>query len=288
MKKISIYIVLALSFLTVASCMVDDDVATVSEGDYIVGFKNSISSNIYTDLDVDPVNLVQPIDLVGGQNGTPSDEAIVVEFEIDPSSTAIAGTHYAITATGNTLTLEPGSTFVNLPITVYPAALPGNLPQTIVVNLTQVSSSNAVILEERQTTTITIAKCSSDLAGLYNLTVTRLDNNTTYNFANEELTQVSVGEYETSSTANYGPGNLTGQGAFRDGFIFNDVCQEVVIPEQYLGDYFSNLVYGNETDGSQGFVTLDTDTGEVESITMYYIVEFTAGNRSYKAVYTKL
>ena len=290
MKKINFYIVLAISFLTIASCMVDDDVATVADGEYIVGFKSGISSNIFTDEDIDPVILTQPIDLIGGSNGTTSDQPIVLEFSIDPASTAIQGTHYQVNATGNTLTLEPGATFVNFPITVFPDALPGNLPQTIIVNLTQVSSGNAVIPEARQTTTFTIAKCSSDLAGLYNLSVTRIDNNTVYSFPNEEITQVSTGQYLTTSTANYGAGDLMAQGAPRDGFIFNDVCQEIVVPEQNLGNYFTNLLYGNETDGSHGFVTLDEDTGEVESITIYYIVEFTNGTvlRQYKAVYTKI
>lgn len=270
--------------------MVDDDTDTVSEGPYVVGFKNALPSYIYTDADTDPVTINEPIDLIGGNNGTPSDENIVIQYEIDPSSTAIAGTHYSIAGTGNTLTLNSGASFVNLPIIVNPDNLPGNLPQTIVVNLKEVSSSNGVILQTRKSTTITIAKCESNLAGTYSLAVTRLDNNTNFSFPNEVITELSIGRYVTSTTGSFGIGGLTGQGAPRDGFIFNDVCQSIVIEEQNLGDYFTNMVYGNETDGTQGFVTLDPDTGEVESITMYYIITFSnpTSLRTYKAVYTKL
>lgn len=294
MKKINLYLILAISLFTVASCMVDDDVDTVSEGPYIVGFKNSLPSYIFTDADSGPITINEPIDLVGGNNGTVSEQDITIQFQIDPSSTAIAGTHYSLPNNGNTLTLKAGENFVNFPVIVNTDNLPGNLPQTIVVNLLEVSSSNGVIVNNRKSTTITIAKCESNLAGNYSLVVTRLDNNASFSAPNEVLTELSLGTYVTSSTGNYGtaPGftSLLAQGAPRNGFIFNDVCQSIVIEEQNLGNYFTNLVYGNETDGSQGFVTLDPETGEVESITMYYIITFSnpTSLRPYKAVYTKL
>jgi len=295
MKKINLYLILAISLFTVASCMVDDDVDTVSEGPYIVGFKNSLPSYIFTDADSGPITINEPIDLVGGNNGTVSEKDITIQFQIDPSSTAIAGTHYSLPNSGNTLTLKAGENFVNFPVIVNTDNLPGNLPQTIVVNLLEVSSSNGVIVNNRKSATITIAKCESNLAGNYSLVVTRLDNNTSVSNPNEVLTELSLGTYVTSSTGNYGsaPGftSLLAQGAPRNGFVFNDVCQSVVIEEQNLGNYFSNLVYGNETDGSHGFVTLDPVTGDVESITMYYIITFTSPTpslRPYKAVYTKL
>ncbi len=283
MKNFKIYFLLIATAFGFNSCLVDDDVTTVSQGDYVVGFNSLQPSYIYTDEDTETVQENEYINLIGGSNGTVSEEPITINFEIDPSSTAVPGTHYAITGSGNSITINPGENFVAFPFTVNPQNLPDNQPLTIVVNITQVA--NGVASASRQSTTITIAKCASNLAGTYSLVVTRLDNNVVYNFPNEIITELSIGSYVTSTTGPYN--DLTDDGAPRNGFLFNDVCQEIVIAEQNLGDYFSNMVYGNTTDGSHGFVTLD-ESGEVESITMYYIITFDAGNRQFKAVYTKL
>lgn len=283
MKNFKIIVLMLLSLVAITGC-VDDDQEDFGSGPHIVGFRNAQGSYIYTDNDLDPVQIYEPINLVGGSNGTTSVENIAISFSIDPSSTAISGTNYAINATGNTLVIPAGSDFVKLPITVYPTTLPGNIPKTIVVNLTQVGTGNAVISETKKSITITIAKCASDLAGTYSLTVTRLDNGAVYNFPNEVITELALGVYETSTTGPYD--DLTDDGAPRNGFIFKDVCQSIVIDEQNLGDFYSNLVYGNPDETNQ--VTLSTDTGLVESITMNYTITFAAGPRKFRAVYTKL
>lgn len=284
MKKFKIVGFAIAACLFAISC-VKDDAEDNSQGDYIVRFKNSQSSYIYTDEDVEPVQVSEPIDLVGGQDGTPSDVDITIPFTVDPSSTAIQGTDYTINAAGGNVTLEAGSDFAQLPITINPTVLPGNLPKTIVINLGE-PSSGAVVADDKKTITITIAKCESDLAGTYSLVVTREDNGAVYTFPNEEITELALGVYETSTTGPYF--DLTDDGAPRNGFIFKDVCQSIVIDEQYLGDYYSNLVEGDEDAGS---VTLDPVTGEVVSITMNYSIRgFSSGvaRRYFTAVYTKL
>lgn len=285
MKNIKI-IFLTLLTLTITISCVKDDVENNSKGDYVVGFKNSQSSYIYTDNDVDPVQVFEPIDLVGGSNGTTSDTDISIPFSIDVNSTAILGTDYTITTTGGSVTLEAGSSFVKLPFTINPSVLPGNVPKTIIINLGQPSTAGAVVADDKKTITVTIAKCASDLEGTYALEVTREDNGVVYNFPNEVITQLALGVYETSSTGPYD--DLTNDGAPRNGFIFKDVCQSIAIDEQYLGDYYSNLVEGDEDAGS---VTLDPVTGEVVSITMNYSIRgFSSGvtRRYFTAVYTKL
>lgn len=285
MKKIKFIVVTIVSLLALQSC-VKDDVENNAKGNYIVGFRNVLGSYIYTDDDVDPVQIAEPINLIGGQNGTVSNEDIIIPFTVDASSTAIAGTDYTINATGNIVTLPAGGDFVQLPITVNPSVLPGNVPKTIVITLGTPQSDNAVVSESKKTITITIAKCESDLAGTYSLTVTRLDNGAVYDFPNEVITQLALGEYVTSTTGPYN--DLTDDGAPRNGFIFKDVCQSIVIEEQYLGDYFLNLVEG---DTNAGTVTLHPETGEVVSITMYYSIRgFSSGvpRIYFTAVYTKL
>ncbi len=282
MKKLKIIILLLLSVVAFVSC-VKDEAEDFGSGTYVVGFRNAQGSYIYTDLDVDPVQISEPINLIGGSNGTTSPENITIPFSVDASSTAIAGTDYTINATGNIVTIPAGSDFVQLPITVNPAALPGNTPKTIVINLGQ-PNANAVVSAEKSSITITIAKCASDLSGTYALSVTRLDNSVVTNFPNEIITELSLGIYETSTTGPYD--DLTIDGAPRNGFIFKDVCQSIVIDEQNLGDFFSNLVFGNPEETNE--VTLDPITGNVTSITMNYTITFGAGPRRFTAVYTKL
>ncbi|NHM01905.1 hypothetical protein [Flavobacterium difficile] len=286
-------ITLALFSIVLLFSCVKDDVEDFKSGAHIVGFKKSESSYIYTSADVNPVQVTEPIDLIGGSNGTPSNSNITVQFSVDASSTALQGTDYTIDITGNQITIPAGSDFVLLPITINPTVLPGNTPKTIVINLTQVSSNNAVISDANKQITITIAKCESALAGDYTLEVTRIDNGAVYSFTTETITSTgTVGEYVTSSTSEFGDlalgglDDLTTSGAPRNGFIFNDVCQTIIIPQQFLGDYYPNLVKGSQDD--QNEVTLDPLTGNVVEITMTYTVVRAAGLRKYRAVYTKL
>lgn len=285
MKKIKNISLAIFALLMITSCVKDDD-ENMATGARIVGFSRNFNSFIFTGADTEPYLINEKINLIGGNDGTPSNEDIIIHFSIDPSSTAIQGTDY--TVSGNTTTLEAGSNFTQIPITVDPSVLPGNTPKTIVINLDGTDSEKSVIANNKKQITITIAKCESNLAGTYDLVVTRTDNNTTYSFPNEVITQIGIGQYVTSSTGPYGNGDLTGSGAPRDGFIFNDVCQSIQIEEQYLGDYYSNLVEGDSNSGS---VTLDPVTGEVVSITMYYSIRgFSTGTyqRTFTAVYTKI
>jgi hypothetical protein len=285
MKKIINISLAIFALIMVTSCVKDDDENT-STGARVVGFSRNFNSFIFTGADTDPYVINEKINFIGGNDGTPSNEDIVIYFSIDPSSTAIEGTDYTIS--GNTTTLVAGSNFTQIPITVDPSVLPGNTPKTIVINLDSTNSDKSVIANNKKQITITIAKCESNLAGTYDLVVTRTDNNSTYYFPSEVITQIGIGQYVTSSTGPYGNGDLTGSGAPRDGFIFNDVCQSIQIEEQYLGDYYSNLVEG---DSNSGEVTLDPVTGEVVSITMYYSIRgFSSGTyqRTFTAVYTKI
>lgn len=286
-------ITLALFSIVLLFSCVKDDVEDFKSGAHIVGFKKSESSYIYTSADVNPVQITEPIDLIGGSNGTTSDSNIAIQFSVDASSTALQGTDYTIDITGNQITIPAGSDFVLLPIIINPTVLPGNTPKTIVINLTQVASNNATISDSNKQITITIAKCESALAGDYSLQVTRVDNGTVYNFSSETITATGIlGEYITSSTGYFGDlalgglDDLTDDGAPRNGFVFNDICQSISIPDQFLGDYFGNDVFGNPNETNE--VTLDPITGVVTSITMTYTVQFNAGPRKFRAVYTKL
>lgn len=293
MKKIKIIVTLIAFTFMANSCLVDDNVndSSFSGSPYVVGFKNTFSSYIYTSLDTEKVTIVEPIDLVGGNNGLPANYDLAIRFEVDPSSTAIAGENYTLLNSTGVATIAANSDFVNFPIELNPETLPDNQPKLLKINLIEVTSPNGVVAENRKSINITIAKCASELEGVYSLVVTRtdIDNSPVVNFPNEVITKIGFNEYLTSTTASYSLSGLQADypDITRAGFTFKDVCQSIQVDEQNLADYFSNLVYGNSVNGSFGNVNLNDD-GEVVSFTINYTVTFAAGNRNYTGVYTKL
>jgi hypothetical protein len=290
MKNIKLLLLAFIASSSLISC-VDDDVRTFSEGSRIVGFKSPSNSYIFTAADTDPVTESEPIDLIGGANGTTSDSPITIKFEVDPSSTAIEGTEFNFENASKEVTILPGQDFTKLEYTIIPTNLTGGLTKSLKINLTQVTTQNGVVSSTKKTMTISIAKCDSNLAGIYDLTVTREDTGFVRNFPSEEITAVpgATGQYITSSTAVYAVGVITGAGGSRDGFEFSDICQSISIPEQAFGNEpgFGITLIGNEGINT---VTLDSG-GQVTSITMHYTLSgFTAGAavRNYTAEYTKL
>jgi hypothetical protein len=117
--------------------------------------------------------------------------------------------------------------------------------------------------------------CSSDLAGTYNLTVTR-SNGAPVNFPNEVITEVSPGYYVTTSTYRYDPVAI---GLPKSGFFFTDVCGELNVPDQGLAEnYYSNAVKNTEP----GYV--DGATGDLK---IFYSVEFSGVPVTCIGTYTK-
>jgi hypothetical protein len=117
--------------------------------------------------------------------------------------------------------------------------------------------------------------CSSDLAGTYNLTVTR-SNGAPVNFPNEVITEVSPGVYKTESIYKWAVGSI----APDQGFNFVDVCGELTVPDQGLAQgYYSNAVKMTEP----GYV--DGATGDLK---IFYSVDFDSGAVTCVATYTKI
>lgn len=287
MKKIKLVLLAIISSSAMVSC-VDDDVKTYAEGSRIVGFKNTDASHLFTPADTEPIIEFEPIDLIGGANGTPSDEPVVIKYEVDPASTAIEGTEFSFLSASREVTILPGQDFAKVEYTIIPANLTED-PKSLILHLTEITSNNGVISEMQKTVTIIMAKCESDLAGTYDLTVTQLDNNDTFVFPGEIITAVpgEIAQYETSSSGPFGDGDLTP--APRDGFIFSDVCHSISILKQDLGGYYDGNPLEGEADS--GSVTLDPVTGAVISITMHYTIQGLLGGTEktqYTAVYTKI
>lgn len=120
--------------------------------------------------------------------------------------------------------------------------------------------------------------CLSDLAGVYVLdglytrTSSGITNQPYHNDA-EVIYELAPGEYMTSTSGHWAPGDLA---PGNDGFVFLDVCGVITIEEQYLGDYWANVLAGSGT--------VDAATGDLH---FEYTVCFGGDCREYVADYVK-
>lgn len=126
--------------------------------------------------------------------------------------------------------------------------------------------------------TVNVA-CVSQLAGVYTSNITRSDGGTAT--FTQIITETKPGEYITSRAGTWAPGVLatpTGEAPT----IFTDVCSSIFIPQQDLGQFYGNQVYGFEgPEAKAGSVDLLTGV-----ITFSYIIEFSSGNTTYTEVLT--
>ena len=71
------------------------------------------------------------IQLVGPQLGA----TLMVPFNIDPATTAVAGTHYNITAIGNSVALDPNKSSVIIPIRLVAGSVTAAAGVKLIINL---------------------------------------------------------------------------------------------------------------------------------------------------------
>ena len=130
---------------------------------------------------------------------------------------------------------------------------------------------------------------SFPIAGMYNLTATRIATGAIYDLPGEQITEVSPGTYLTSST---GPYNIRGLisaaaqlGTPSAGFKFNIVCgtNQVIVPSQGLGNgAYSNLVSQSPAQAAASSIAANG------VITIEYSIWFTGNTveRQYIGVYS--
>ncbi|MCD2260501.1 hypothetical protein [Psychroserpens luteolus] len=173
MKKIKFIVLTILAAQLVVSCSVDDDQqqleADLANTPFVVGFNNSSAAPAF--LTDGQVNLYsENIVLFGGEEfaSTPS---ITVNFEVDQSSTAVAGTDYDFVSGSQSVTIEEDRDFAKLDINFYSDVIDVDNPKTLVLNIT--SASNGEVAASFRTLTITInGICFSDIGGMYSMTTT--------------------------------------------------------------------------------------------------------------------
>jgi len=214
MKKTKILFIAIVGSLLGVSCLVDDDAPKqeFTQTPFAIGFKNSsYSAAFFTD--AGDVDYKLNVDLIGGMNNTTT-PAQSFQFEIDPSSTAIAGTEYEIVTANNTGSIAAATDFGSIDFIIKTANLSTSSTSTIVVNL--ISNVGGIVSATKSQATITLAGlCNSVLAGDYIWEPGNFDTPST-------VTQVGPGLYRASYTPPF-------SGTFW--FEFQDICNVLTVTD---------------------------------------------------------
>jgi len=115
----------------------------------------------------------------------------------------------------------------------------------------------------------------SQLAGNYNVVISTVAGTSTR--TNEVVTLTAINTFKTLYVGRYALGTFT-----PSGYTFVDICGEISVPDQTLGQY-SNTVYGIDAYGT-GIDGIVTSTSRFE---VKHNISFAAGDQTQNYVYTR-
>jgi len=276
MKTLKYILILVLSLGAFNSCLVDDTTRydLNDDGPNLAGFTDSRTSFSFVSDGNEYVFTVK-MKLIGPTSMNVTED-IVVTIDDDASSTAIEGVHYRLNQP--TITLKKSDNYLGLlPVTILTNGIVAPLAKAPVLVLKVVSATGAEnVLNNGKKIEITLKYgCFSNLAGGYDLTTEYTSTTgvvSTIVRTDEVITQTGVGTYRTTYVGHWTPAQLGGT----PGFTFNDVCNEISVPEQNLVDLYSNIVQGTAI----GSVNPATGVIYIE-----YSVCFGGACRFYKSTY---
>ena len=168
MKKLKILFLSLIAMTSVVSCVVEDEVASeqLTDTPYAVGFKRASKSvNVLLTGEVQTIN--EPIEILGGSDFTDNNPEIEVNLAVDPSSTAVEGTHFTMAT--KKVVIPAGARFVTIPIKILSENIQVNNNKRIVLNVTSANGSVIPTANKKLTVTL-VGVCVSDLAGEYSNT----------------------------------------------------------------------------------------------------------------------
>jgi len=285
MKKIKLILfVVALATLNF-SCLVDDSTGddlleSFSNSPYIVGFDKKLDAVSYFE-DEGVVSRDFTIELKGGQESIPADQDITINYEIDPSSTAVEGVEFDFTDNSGSVVIPAGGLFTFFTLDINTGSFDANVSTKLNLKLTTTGSNGSVVSANDSLLQITFVGCVSDASDYnYNVVVTREDTGTVLNLGTEVLYFEGINNFRTFSSATLdGPGN--GAPVDQSGIDFSVLCGEINIPSQGL---FQGLFAGNEVVGTE-VTTIDED-GNFE---LKYSANYggTTGVVNFTGVYTR-
>lgn len=268
---------IALAIMTFTSCLVDDEPRLVNdEGPNLASFNTSskVISGIANGDEYENELVLE----VKGPTWENMSGDVQATVEVDPASTAIEGTHFALDS--KTITLTDENNYIGkLPITLLTDGIVAPLDESPVLILNIVSATGENVINNGKPLTINFNYlCNSDLAGRYAVKVRYVRASAGIDQVSEfedSFTEVATGEYRSNRVGHWTVADLGGT----PGFTFYDVCNKISIPEQNLVELYSNLVKGV---AGQSYV--DPETGVI-----YMEYTICAGDcREYYVTYTPI
>jgi hypothetical protein len=290
---------LFIATLAIVSCdsVGDDNELNYGTGPYVAQFSTAAKTGFFLKDDNEVFNFDIPLELVGG-NGLAVDSDLNLTFEVNTDlSTAIEGTHFTFATSATTAVIPAGNKFASIKINVDSATLDDQNPPVLVLDLLAASADgkNVVVSGNKSRIAITLqGTCTSDLAGNYSVSTTRLSPaGGPYTRTDEFIDEIGVGTYNTTTVGNYkAVADLTLTGTWNDlpaaadaGYDFKDVCGRIRVEEQNLAHAYLNLI--KQTAAQYALSTVNEATGV---ITIEYSIFFTNNTveRTYRSVYTPL
>ncbi|MBI9053893.1 MAG: hypothetical protein JEY96_08760 [Bacteroidales bacterium] len=271
MKKIKYIIVFLLSIGLLNSCLIDNDTDLDKNdaGSNFVSFESNIGT-LAAIADGAEYEFYLKLELTGPTSKNVTQD-LTVTIVADDASTAVEGVHYRID--NPTITLEAVNNYlakVNVTMLTDGIVTPLDASPILILKLTN-ATGNATVIPNGKVATLNMNyACPSFLEGTYDVVHTREDGAASA-FSGEKVTNIGIGEYITKTVGIWSP-PLQPQG-----MRFFDICNVITVPLQDLYQWYPNENYSHEA----GFV--DESTGV---ITIYYTIGFTAGDKTFTAVYT--
>lgn len=138
--------------------------------------------------------------------------------------------------------------------------------------------TNSGVFYSREIQVVNVG-CSSSLAGNYHVTSNRPSDGASWDQGVEVISPKGTGVYKTGTTGGWAISTI----APDQGFDFEDLCNDLTVPNQDLAQaFYSNDVYQTEDQATASHV--DPDTGNLH---IEYTISFGSGDREYSNDYIK-
>jgi len=278
MKNYFKYLTILCVSLIFTSCLVDDENENLlnDEGPNLASFRNS-SGLLGAIANGDEYVFNLDVEVLGP---TITDQAGDVQLTVgvDPSSTAIEGTHFSLA--NPTMTLTEATNYLgSFPVTLLTDGImaPLDVSPILVLTVSDASGTNVVANGKKIKLTLNYL-CFSNLGGIYDYEIVyvRGGAEVSTTTGTDVIVDQGDGEYRTGLVGHWSAAALGGT----PGMTFFDVCDALTIPNQNLVD-----LYSNEVEGVLGNSFVNPDTGVI-TFNYTIVVPPATEDREYFVTYT--
>ena len=282
MKTLKYILILVLSLGALNSCLVDQTTRydANDDGPNLAGFSEFrfMVSNIADGAEYDvpvKVKIIGPTSM-----NLTNDVTLTIAPDVEAMQTATAGSNLYTPAIEGVhfriddpvITLKAADNYLGIiHVTMLTEGIPTPLPKQPLLILKTVSATgDPKVLNNGKNLEITLNfACYSEFQGTY--TVTHTSSTGAVFSRVEDIVKIGTEEYLTASVGTWGTSPFIDYG-----FTFSNACNKLSVPHQYLANYYSNDTWGHK---------LGEYNPETGVITIYYTINFAAGDRTYTAVY---